>query len=83
MHVPMLVENDPDRMDRLANEALPIVSALDAEVTLYHIYEEDEFTGLLEDIEVDSMDPTDIAKRNDSVRSKVLPRKRRASLYSR
>lgn len=67
MHALILVENDRDRMDRLANEALPIVSALDADVTLYHVYEEDEFAGLLEDMDVDSMDPTEIAKRNETI----------------
>lgn len=62
------VENDRDRMDPVIEVAGEIAGALDAEVVLFHTYTDDEFKDRLRGLGLDSADPVDVAKRNETTR---------------
>jgi len=66
-HALLPVENDVDRMDSVVACAAPILEALEPSVTLYHVFTEDRYSTLLDGMDVDSMDPDTLAKRNEAV----------------
>lgn len=61
-------EDSRERMLPIVEHAVVIVAALDADVTLLHVYTESEFDRRLDEFEMSSADPSDIAKRNQMIR---------------
>ena len=66
-HALLPVENDVDRMESVVACAVPILEALDTSVTLYHVFSENRYSTLLDGMEVGSLDPDTLAKRNETV----------------
>ncbi len=66
----VLIAVGEERMhiEAITEHAIEIASALGASVTLLQVYTQSEFDELLDGLEYDSADPTDIAKRNGVVR---------------
>jgi nucleotide-binding universal stress UspA family protein len=61
------VENEAERMQRVVDHAAEVASGLDAEVILYHVYEDEEFESLLDARNFDSADPVELARQNTTV----------------
>jgi nucleotide-binding universal stress UspA family protein len=66
-NVLIAVENNRDRMVPVVEHAAEIADALSAKVTLYHVYEPKEFESLLDSRDLDSGDPSVLARDNDMV----------------
>lgn len=67
-HVLIAVGEERMHVEEITEHAVEIAGALDASVTLLQVYTQSEFDELLNGLEYDSADPTDIAKRNGVVR---------------
>lgn len=61
------VENSRDRMVSVIEHAAEIADALSARVTLFHVYEDGEFEEVLDLHNLDSGDPSEMAKDNAMV----------------
>ncbi|RXK47929.1 universal stress protein [Halorientalis pallida] len=61
------VENQRERMQPVIDHAAEMAAGLDADVVLYHVYEDEEFQSLLEARNIESADPDELARQNATV----------------
>ena len=67
-HILIAVDEKGMDVTEVAEHAAEVASALDADVTLFRVYEQSEYEDILEGFEYESADPADIAKRHSLVR---------------
>lgn len=65
----LAVDDDEDRMQPVVDHAAKIAEALNSTVVLFHVYSTDTFSERLNDFELDSADPAELAKRNATIRA--------------
>jgi nucleotide-binding universal stress UspA family protein len=61
------VEDNQERMEPVVEHAAEIASSIPAHVVLYHVYEPEQFKSLLSARNLESADPVEMARQNETV----------------
>ena len=81
-NVLIAIDDDLNRSMRSAEHAVDIAKGVGAHVTLLHVYDKERFEDQLDQFGLDSADPTNLVKRNKTIRDVAAVFAARNVLYN-